>query len=749
MKTDGAVKRKERKKERRRAEEWKSGRAEERKSGRMALNARVLYSKDPAHKKRKRWIDGFLSGKRLADDKIKLTLLDESGNTLSRKNALKSFNDEDLCDEDSEVYKSFGGSGFQLQFDELCSSSDIPSALTETDKGNVEKKPKSYPNNEDNFYQKNGGASTENCPPTTISTNEQAFQGGVSKSRSFSRPRFQSNTPSGEDMIEGTSNTRRFQNGKRGCVPVQRFESVDDEILAFFQYQSQSSNDSLHNLIFQEEEEVKACSAGLGHPSTKIPSVSDWSKKMPKAQNGFHAPRSTEERSGHTSTSKSYEQDATKLDETIQFNGSKPFASLTFQLLKERKVLIPDAFSSIDEYKGTWIKALVEEVGLQLSQVKNKVLNWSKYGKGRKPAWLGHCRIAKFEKNHKRFRQSSSDDQSEPPKLFMNFDKRPCGKSSFYSMLDTWILGSDLESLITSVKYGCIVKSLWHGLSSDNKLQIEPLDKMPPLKESLVAIQGPNIQSEVQMLELFEKLGKEPAPLIQRIMNSAENKPDESRDTAEVELSKDLMDLFSLNDSQIQFMKKCRGQMENSSDGISILHGPFGSGKTTVIVALIMLLTRYSSGKSLRILVSANTNIAVDHILNGLVAKGFSDLVRIGSVKKIDPKLLKYTAHSKTDSSKEIISELKEMIRVASPADKVFYQEELSALQNSAKAKSSEKLKSAKVVGVTCHSSTNALLDDQKFDCIILDECSQIVEPLSMLPIVRSKANFLIAVGDP
>ena len=168
-----------------------------------------------------------------------------------------------------------------------------------------------------------------------------------------------------------------------------------------------------------------------------------------------------------------------------------------------------------------------------------------------------------------------------------------------------------------------------------------------------------------------------------------------------------------------------------------------------MIVALIMLLTRYSSGKSLRILVSANTNIAVDHILNGLVAKGFSDLVRIGSVKKIDPKLLKYTAHSKTDSSKEIISELKEMIRVASPADKVFYQEELSALQNSAKAKSSEKLKSAKVVGVTCHSSTNALLDDQKFDCIILDECSQIVEPLSMLPIVRSKANFLIAVGDP
>ena len=31
----------------------------------------------------------------------------------------------------------------------------------------------------------------------------------------------------------------------------------------------------------------------------------------------------------------------------------------------------------------------------------------------------------------------------------------------------------------------------------------------------------------------------------------------------------------------------------------------------------------------------------------------------------------------------------------------------------------------------------------------ILDECSQMTEPMSLLPVVRAKAAHLIAVGDP
>lgn len=50
-------------------------------------------------------------------------------------------------------------------------------------------------------------------------------------------------------------------------------------------------------------------------------------------------------------------------------------------------------------------------------------------------------------------------------------------------------------------------------------------------------------------------------------------------------------------------------------------------------------------------------------------------------------------------------------------------------------------LKTAPVVGVTCCSAALPVLDSLAFDICILDECSQIVEPLALLPMVRSKCR--------
>jgi hypothetical protein len=50
-------------------------------------------------------------------------------------------------------------------------------------------------------------------------------------------------------------------------------------------------------------------------------------------------------------------------------------------------------------------------------------------------------------------------------------------------------------------------------------------------------------------------------------------------------------------------------------------------------------------------------------------------------------------------------------------------------------------LKTIPVVGVTCCSSALPILDGLVFDICILDECSQIVEPLALLPMVRSKCK--------
>jgi superfamily I DNA and/or RNA helicase len=45
------------------------------------------------------------------------------------------------------------------------------------------------------------------------------------------------------------------------------------------------------------------------------------------------------------------------------------------------------------------------------------------------------------------------------------------------------------------------------------------------------------------------------------------------------------------------------------------------------------------------------------------------------------------------------------------------------------------------VVGVTCCSALLSALDGQAFDVVVLDECSQMVEPLSLVPLIRAKCR--------
>lgn len=50
-------------------------------------------------------------------------------------------------------------------------------------------------------------------------------------------------------------------------------------------------------------------------------------------------------------------------------------------------------------------------------------------------------------------------------------------------------------------------------------------------------------------------------------------------------------------------------------------------------------------------------------------------------------------------------------------------------------------LKTVPVVGVTCCSAMLAALDGQRFDVLLLDESSQMVEPLSAIPLLRAQAR--------
>eukprot|EP01083_Nonionella_stella_P205221 747537_1 len=68
----------------------------------------------------------------------------------------------------------------------------------------------------------------------------------------------------------------------------------------------------------------------------------------------------------------------------------------------------------------------------------------------------------------------------------------------------------------------------------------------------------------------------------------------------------------------------------------------------------------------------------------------------------------------------------------------------LSRAENRAK-----RLRAMRVVGVTCAATAFPILQDNKFPIVILDEASQMVEPMSLLPIAKFGCERLIAVGDP
>lgn len=62
-------------------------------------------------------------------------------------------------------------------------------------------------------------------------------------------------------------------------------------------------------------------------------------------------------------------------------------------------------------------------------------------------------------------------------------------------------------------------------------------------------------------------------------------------------------------------------------------------------------------------------------------------------------------------------------------------------LKAGAERQRKKQLKAVQVVGVTCCSATTPLLDDLAFDICILDECSQIIEPLSLMVIIKAKCR--------
>lgn len=239
----------------------------------------------------------------------------------------------------------------------------------------------------------------------------------------------------------------------------------------------------------------------------------------------------------------------------------------------------------------------------------------------------------------------------------------------------------------------------------------------------------------------------------------------------------------NLNKSQ----KRAVGFALGSKD-FFLIHGPFGTGKTTTLIELILQEVK----RKKKVLATAESNVAVDNIVEGLYKK--ANIVRIGHPSRI-AKHLKETSifnliqfHPHYLAVKELKKKMEE-IKIARdkflrPTTKERRGLSFSEILNLARKKETKRgilkeniegmakwivlnrefqkifqiikrienfiakeiVEKAEVVLSTNSSAGWEILDEVFFDVAIVDEASQATIPSVLIPI--SKAKKFILVGD-
>ncbi|KAG0078634.1 hypothetical protein BGZ90_004757 [Linnemannia elongata] len=189
---------------------------------------------------------------------------------------------------------------------------------------------------------------------------------------------------------------------------------------------------------------------------------------------------------------------------------------------------------------------------------------------------------------------------------------------------------------------------------------------------------------------------------------------------------------------------------------ILLVHGVFGAGKSFLIAVLIVFIDTLLSKacplpkekRSCRFLVTSMTNVAVDRILMALLDLNYNKFVRVGSLKKVARRVLPFTAQSSSARTGEDVKELQAMLNDDSLSikERQYVKDAMRRFQREENRGLVEK---ADVVGTTCVASMFEVMDEASFPIVILDEASQLLEPMSLIPICRAACQKVVMVGDP
>lgn len=195
------------------------------------------------------------------------------------------------------------------------------------------------------------------------------------------------------------------------------------------------------------------------------------------------------------------------------------------------------------------------------------------------------------------------------------------------------------------------------------------------------------------------------------------------------------------------------------AEHLAVIHGPPGTGKTTTVIELIRQAVRRGE----RVLACAPSNLAVDNLLERLVAAG-EKVIRIGHPARVLPELREHTldllveSHPDLKLAREWTKEAWTLRRTASkftrtaPAAGARRDARDEARRLLADAKQLEArlvdylLDSANVVCATLTGINGELLGDRQYDLAVIDEAAQSTEPACWIPLLRCRR--LVLAGD-
>ena len=210
------------------------------------------------------------------------------------------------------------------------------------------------------------------------------------------------------------------------------------------------------------------------------------------------------------------------------------------------------------------------------------------------------------------------------------------------------------------------------------------------------------------------------------------------------------LDGMMLDPSQKQAIEESVGRR------LSMIQGPPGTGKTHTAVHLLRALIDMGRGP---ILACAESNVAVDNLLEGLLELGVK-AIRFGRPVKVRESLREATldaqvsSHPKQDEIQFIREEneaLRAKLKDLKGKEKGLAHRDINRnfreMRDLEQRITDDVLGRAEVLCATNIGSGHFTLGHRKFPVVLIDEATQATEPSALVPIVKG-ARQLILVGD-